>query len=71
VVDLEHRKEKRLNMKLVNTKYTSNRKNYTVKFDMETKNFVVFNNFSNSAVISMRRVQDAWAVAKSYNLDGE
>jgi hypothetical protein len=38
---------------------------------METKNFVVFNNFSNSAVISMRRVQDAWAVAKSYNLDGE
>lgn len=61
-------------MNLVNLKYTSNRKNFTVKFDTNKNNpnpFVVFNNRTNAAVVSMRREYDAWQIAKSYNLDGE
>jgi hypothetical protein len=59
-------------LKLVNLKFTSNTKRFTVKFDMEKNDpraFVVFNNRTGEAVTRFRKEWDAWQTAKAFNSD--
>lgn len=58
-------------MNLTNLKYTSSRKNFTVKFDsskQDPRAFVVVNNFRNTIVARYANEHTAWSVAKEMNL---
>lgn len=59
-------------MKLVNLKFTSKSKRFTVMLDTEKNDpraFVVVNNHTNEVVTRFRKEWDAWQTAKAFNAD--